>query len=622
MDLISFIATLFAMFTNPLGIMDAAASGMNAARQGADLAQLQFRMWAACRMARPMRSFVWSSCAFLMVAVGVVAGLHYGLLTEAEMQRGRFGLLLAVSAIVIAAAAFEAWLQARFIIGRSEADDAPPEIADDPVRVHFIRCVILLIVAVMVVSIMTSLHALFVGSSALWLVAMVVRYVGLAIIATALIAVAWVVRRAGGAFEKALQVLIEIAAPLAPGITYDNVRARLFPNGLNLYEEEMVAAKIAGVTSAFALVLLPFDLVVLAFPTVEVAVVFGGAYLIKVFAAWVAKKTGNEELVKASTKRLSGILYVYLPWLAALSFGVLRFIQLAMPAIYQSGYVWFWRLLHGDVQLVSEHPWYVNVTCLVIGGILLSGFIGAAEKVKTKKAKVALIAPPALFCLNFLGSFLMNLGVWDGRPPVVEAKTKDEIVTVTDETGKESAPTWRTAAQDASVPENSIKLDWQTDKKADCQVEITAIRHAVDKEYAHKAYKVGSRLQALATDNGKRQHTVMLDDLAPGVTVVYRIHATRLEKAFDENGNRREDFTGLTTVTREFNASIPLTQSTPNVAASTDKGDDSKPNGSPVNRTKRKAGKSTTKPRAHFVPTEEERERSMRDLDRAFAGDL
>ncbi len=616
MDLISFIATVIAVFTNPLGTMDAATSGLTAARQGADVAQLRFRMWLARRMASPMRSFVWTSCMFLVVAVGVVTGFHYGLFTEAEQQRGILGLLLAVSVVVIAAAAFYAWWQARFVIALNS--DRLPENEDRPLRVRFIRCGVVLIAAVMIVSIMTSLHAICVGSSALWLVAMVVRYVGLAIIATALIAVAWVVRRAGGAFEKALQVLIEIAAPLAPGITYENVRARLFPNGLNLYEEEMVAAKIAGITSAFALVLLPFDLVILAFPTVEVACIFGGAYLIKVIAAWVAVKSGNEELVKSSTKWLSGILYVYLPWAAALSFGALRVIQYAFPAIYQSCYVSFWRLLHGDVQLVSWHPWYVNVACLVIGGILLSGFIGAAEKVKSKAAKVALIAPPALFCLSFLGSFLMNLGVWDGRPPVVEAKTASETVVVSDENGNGTAPSWRIASQDASVPENSIKLDWQTDKKSDCQVEITAIRRAGDKEYAHKVYKVGSRLQALATDNGKQKHMVMLDDLAPGVTVVFRIHATRLEKAMDENGNRREDYTGLTTVSREFNVSIPLTTSpsTPNVKGSPE------PNDSPTNRTKRNAGKSTTKSPAHRVPTEEERKRSMEALDRAFAGDL
>ena len=349
MDLIGFIATLFAVFTNPLRSMDAAVANFRAAREGADFAQLQFRMWLGRRMARPMRRFVWISCAFLVVAVMVVAGLHSYLSTGQEMQSEFFGLFLKVSLVSIAAAAINAWWQAHFVIGRREADDAPPEFADDPIRVRFILSGIVLIAAVMAVSIMTSLDALFVGSSALWLVAMVVRYVGLAIIATALIAVAWVVRRAGGAFEKALQVLIEIAAPLAPGITYENVRARLFPNGLNLYEEEIVAAKIAAVTGAFALVLLPFDLVILAFPTVEIAVAFGGAYLIKVLATWVAVKCGHEELVKASRKRLSGILYVYLPWLAALSFGALRVIQYAFPAIYQSGYVWFWRLLHGDV---------------------------------------------------------------------------------------------------------------------------------------------------------------------------------------------------------------------------------------------------------------------------------
>ena len=135
----------------------------------------------------------------------------------------------------------------------------------------------------------------------------------------------------------------------------------------------------------------------------------------------------------------------------------------------------------------------------------------------------------------------MNLGVWDGRPPVVEAKTASETVVVSDENGNGTAPSWRIASQDASVPRTRSKLDWQTDKKSDCQVEITAIRRAGDKEYAHKVYKVGSRLRALATDNGKQKHMVMLDDLAPGVTVVFRIHATRLEG----NGRERQSSRGL-----------------------------------------------------------------------------
>ena len=210
----------------------------------------------------------------LVVTVGVVTGFHYGLFTEAEQQRGILGLLLAVSVVVIAAGGVLR-LVAGAIRQRLEQRSASRKRGPTASRVRFIRCGVVLIAAVMIVSIMIAAPRYLRGSSAL--AGRHGRSVQgpTAIIANPLIAVAWVVRRAGGGVRAALPALTSRRARRAARTRNHSTKTcglGCFPNLLRICTKKRWSLRRSLASpSAFALVLLPFDKMILAFPTVEVA---------------------------------------------------------------------------------------------------------------------------------------------------------------------------------------------------------------------------------------------------------------------------------------------------------------------------------------------------------------
>ena len=100
----------------------------------------------------------------------------------------------------------------------------------------------------------------------------------------------------------------------------------------------------------------------------------------------------------------------------------------------------------------------------------------------------------------------MNRGGGTDASPVVEAKTASETVVASDENGNGSgAGRGGSRPQDASRPrEKDRASDWQTDKKSDCQVEITAIRRAGDKEYAPRCTRSGLSFRRMSLTTASR----------------------------------------------------------------------------------------------------------------------
>lgn len=543
MDLIAFFATLFGLITNPFGFTDAlnAAAAMVAA--GADKGQLKFREWLGRNLARPVRNFMWFCCFGLLMIVIFAGVLHFSVLTAAEQGKGIFGTFVVVSLIsILFTFAFAAW-QGSYVIGRT------PEVDDQPLKISYVWCAIVLTSTVALISVTLSLHALYVESSALWLLSMITRYLGLLVVAAITVVVAWVIHRGGGFIEWALQLAIEIVVPIVPGVTAENVRQRLFPNGLNLLDEEEIAALTLGITGFLAVTMLPFDLVVLPFATTTMVTIFGGAYIVGLCAAWLANKVGLRDMVEKGTRRFVGFLFTFWPWVAALSFGAWRIACAWAPAPVAAIEIWGRRLLHGDVRLFHEYPWYTNVFFILVGLTALTVF---SLKLKSSLARVITVGISGIFTLYFFGGLLVNFGVTDGTTPMIEAKTLAEETTIRmlaschEPAGCDQPTVMHTA-------DSWVKIGWQTPTaSSDCQVEIMGVSAENKPEYVHPVYKPTVRKQALS-DQGRQQHFFTFNDLAPGMKVTFRIRVTRIAGLEGDPGLK-----GLTTVTRIFEVSIPF----------------------------------------------------------------
>ncbi|MBU1630141.1 hypothetical protein KKD88_03640 [Patescibacteria group bacterium] len=521
-DLAAFWATLAALLSKTLGVAEFIGGAFNWARKGVGITQIELREKLARGLARPMMKLAW------LYFIGIAFAM--GLMVKTALWHDAYiGWPFLTTFLVMVIA-----LVAPFLIVRRETNRVLAH-DESPLDVSYSACAGSLIAGSIMASVILSLFAIHLNSNMLWLVSMAVRYLTLGVCTVALMIAAWIVRNTGSLLEKTLELFFVVFAPILPGITYENVREKLFPHGLEFIDEEELAAKITAITGVLVGILLPFDLVVLAAPYYYVAFAFGLGYLVKVFAARIAIVAGREDLVDASRKRLSGILFTYFPWIAAFTGCAGRVIYAWMPAPFDASAIWFRQLFHGEAHLVGWHPWYINLGFLVIALVVLLIGSGLAELGESKKWKAACIGIPVLLCLWPAGSLLQNLGVWDGTLGAVSPKTAEQEIVITNAAaGVGDVPAL------AKVGKNYAGLSWFTDKKADCQLEVIEVT-GPRKDYEHREYVRGKRLQARVNTKGFLQQ-VTLDGLEDGVTVKYRLHCSIAE------GKYR----GLTTKTHEY----------------------------------------------------------------------
>lgn len=526
MDIIGFIATVVALVTNPFGFVDAAK---NAARMGADLAdeaQFRFREWLGRVLARRLRNFMWTCSVGIVLIAALVTVLQFSVLTDVEQQKGIFTAFIGVSLVSAVGVALFAWRQGSFVIGRpviaQDIVDHTDVVDDQPLRVSFYWSGGALTLALLAVSVTLSFHALFTESRALWLVSMMTRYLGLVVIAVVLGVLSWVVKKGIGLLETVLQIVIEPVAALAPGITLKNVTARLFPNGLDIIDQQYWATQIALATSVTAVVCLPFDLLVYLNPTTTMATVVGGAYVFSLASAYPLRAVGLADTVNRSRDRLLTILFTWGKWVMLvilLPSGMFLSSELSnglkARGLIASG--WFADVLQGRQALI-EHPSYWSILWLLVTLIVLAGMISWARGSSSSRMwKTIGVGVPALTCLYF--AFDLNLRIkgassWTPFSPNVAMSENQEIGIY------DLAP--------AEISDTHVLLTWITDDEAQCRVEIKEIRNAkgetVDWNSGVKTDDKGRTfLEAVAIAGVRDWHKASINNLAPGWTVVYRI---------------------------------------------------------------------------------------------------
>ncbi|MBU2613436.1 hypothetical protein KJ925_03205, partial [Patescibacteria group bacterium] len=423
---------------------------------------------------------------------------------------------------------------------------------DDPINARNRLTGYVLIAAIAVSSIALSLLALGTESRSLWLVSILVRYAGIGVIAAIAIVLSWVVRKGVGFFEKALQFIVEPLAALAPGITLKNASARLFGGkGLDIVDEDFIGNKITAAASALLVLCIPFDIIVFLYPTTGTASAVGGAYLVSLITGYLAKKVGKGDVVQKSLERFAEILFVWGKWVALLviigwAAVVPEHTRAAIDIQSWVASLWISRFIAGDVGICGGYSVWKALGYLPIAGIIAYAVYHFTEEMKDGwkgRTKAGLRVITSLLVLHSLVVALVAFGIW-GNPvkgvtlqsSVVQPKVDVEEIAIQSMDATADAPT-------VDARENVVKLSWTTNGPSDCRVEIARIAYK-GKEVEHAYLKEGTMLQAVA-NVPRTAHHLFLNDLALGMTVVYRIHVTGLEDA------QR----GVTTVTREFNVS-------------------------------------------------------------------
>lgn len=549
MDLTGFIVALLALITNPLGIVDGLGDIFEAARAYGDEGQYRLRAFLGRHLARPMRNFT-IGCGIALVAVVLLVGFLY-------FKYVGFGWsfigLLAYAAATVRMASL-AVVVSQVEVARAETDAQ---------NVRYVRVGVSLIAAIAVSSIALSLLALGTESRSLWLVSMLVRYAGISVIAAIAIVLSWIVRKGVGFFEKALQFIVEPLAALAPGITLKNVSAKLFgaDGRLNILDEDFIGDKITAAASMLLVLFIPFDVLMYLYPTWLAAAVVGSFYLVSIITGYLARKIGGKaDVVQESAERFALFLFTWAKWVAAVVvIGWGGFVAL-VPEHLRAAFdiqswiasLWIARFISGDVGIgggFDRWPAVGYVPLAVIIGYVVYHFTEELKDGWKGKVKAGLRIVASLLVLHSLVAFGVAFKIW-GDPvkgitlqsSAVQPKVEAQEVALQSVDASDDAPT--------AVPhENFIDLSWTTQAPSDCIVEVISVWYR-GLQAEHALLRDGTKPHAIADTSGKT-HRFALNDLAIGMTVVFRIHATGME------GTQK----GITTVTRLFNVSTAMTES-------------------------------------------------------------
>lgn len=541
-DLTLSFATFIAFMTNTLGVNDQVVAAFKAAYNGADDALLDLRIWFGTQVSKPLSTFMFVNAVVLAGIVGFASFVHGRVLTAEEQAQGIFPLFLALGGGAVLTTILWGMHQRRLGTKRFKLGPNGRAMRKAGVRLHsasyrptrvsiFISCAIL-IASVMVTSIVLSMHALYVESRALWLISMLTRYYALMVTAATLAFLSWFVNKSVGFVEKLMQNVIEPIVSLAPGITLQNVTAKLFPNGLDIINQQYWAGMIALATSVFAVILIPFDLLVFLNPTTMMATVVGGAYVFSVIVTYPLYAVGLEDFVNESRDRLLKILFTWGKWvmvLILLPMGTFFSSQLSngLKARWQITLEWFSDLLQGRVFVVAHHHWFWSVLALIGLLIVLSSVLGAAKE-WSRLVKTLVYLPIGLAITYFVIALPVGWNEEPGWTPFSPhvAKTPDEEIKV--------------IGLQAIDMDNNVLVVWTTDKPAECRVEIKELRDAggnivsLTRGVPSDNYAdTHGFLQAIRMEtdaNGQSMHKVQINNLQPGWSVKYRIwskHITR-----------------------------------------------------------------------------------------------
>lgn len=350
MEILLSLVALFGALTNVLGVDDLVRTALREVRDRSSNAYIRFRVWLAAKIAGPLAWFMWV-CAAGMIAIFSLATYIHVEVWGLGFRDGQYPLFCYTTILSVFGITVWAFYQRR--VGRRYLYDENGQVRMQPVledlpedhvgppqqigeteveaptfqpgRVSFFLSGFLLTVGMVAESVTLGFHALAIESRGLWLTAMVTRYLGIVVIAVVMSVLAWIVRRGGGAFEKLLQFAFETVTPIVPGITFQNVRERLFPNGLNLLEEEADARKIAAVAIGLFMVVAPYDLILLIFPTNGAATYVVFPYVAAVFGGLMAaRRVGLRARVAAAGDRFYWIIFQCVP-IALLVVGAVSF---------------------------------------------------------------------------------------------------------------------------------------------------------------------------------------------------------------------------------------------------------------------------------------------------------
>lgn len=313
MDPFLFITTLVTFITNLLGVRDMAAEALIAAGEHSETAVRTFRIWLAKKIAGPIAFFMRLCAAGLSIVWGMATYIHFWV-WQRGFWDGRYALFFFATAATIGIILGWAYYQKRSgtqvptLIAVPlplppghhgprrevmEVDETAIDKKFQPKRVSFFFSGLILIVSVALMSLSLEWHAVAingekVGSRGLLVLSMMTSNIGILTVAGVLVVLGWIVLRGGGFMERALQVAIETAAPILGGVTYKNVREKLFPKGLNLIEEEKWAANIALIAGMIFVIKTPYDLILLVWPTESWAKTIFFPYFATVTAGYVA----------------------------------------------------------------------------------------------------------------------------------------------------------------------------------------------------------------------------------------------------------------------------------------------------------------------------------------------
>lgn len=391
MDLMLSLVTLFALMTNALGINEQVMAAYAAMRDGSEDAYQRAQIWLGTKLSWPLALLLFANALLVGIVYALAAKLHYSILTEVERNAGIFGTFTAICAVSAIAMAvwgvFQLrWGTERYVLdangdpeqvvireGDTEIRISRPAPGYRPLRVSIFVSGTILLVGLAAVSVTLSLHALYVESRALWFLSMDTRYVAFMMMGVALALFAAMFESIANFLQKIMQPVVEAALALLPGVTLENVTARIFPTGFQLVNERRIAAAIGLVTTALVVVVIPYDLLVFLNPTVDFAAIYiGGPYVFTLLAGIVLRKANLGHVVAEAQERFLRILFGWGKWVF-LAITLLGGSFLSSPLSHSAKHFWA-QFVDGIADLFAGRtPWvYNHGFFLSVGGILLA----------------------------------------------------------------------------------------------------------------------------------------------------------------------------------------------------------------------------------------------------------
>ncbi|MFA5936215.1 MAG: hypothetical protein WC787_05190 [Patescibacteria group bacterium] len=448
MDLFLFLTTLYAFIMNAVGVRSLSGEALATARVRFRKSISDFMVWMSRNIARPMSTFIWTCCVGLTGVVALASYVHFSVI-EKGVGDGKYLFFLVTSTVSIVVGSVWAFYQRRWgneqplldgdgnpvmedVFLPAPNGEGPPErIGQLPVtnpdyrpnKVSFFVSGGILTFAMLAVSISLSLHALSVESRALWLISMMTRYAGFVVIAGVLSVLAWIVRRGGGFLERSLQIAIETFAPLLGGITYANVRERLFPNGLNLLEEVEDAIKIAAITVGLYIVVAPFDILIFFNPTNDWTVVIGAPYLVTLILGQALRFVPHlRGTVDEARDRFLKLMFK-LGWIITLIIMVMTVyltntrLGIAILRRLVESYNWLVSIVDGNTYLIENHGFWTPFTLffIALGAALLARSVVPAG-MYLRKLAIGIPATLVVWCLAWMAVAVTGKPGWTPFP--------------------------------------------------------------------------------------------------------------------------------------------------------------------------------------------------------------